>query len=161
MKVERARGRIRTSKLTGTVRVVSGGYANVMPNSKLSINAVEAYPLEDFSAEAIRSQTAEAQKVANGGGSEQDIAEAKIELEVRFRTLTRAVRELLLTVFLGSRDFGPPCEVDGGCGGGRSCTSTFLFVVALSRENRYTDHGAAIWSCTAECASTVVLPCVR
>ncbi|KAL3964837.1 hypothetical protein ACCO45_001841 [Purpureocillium lilacinum] len=39
-------------------------------------------PLEDFSADAIRSQIAEAQKVANGNGSEQDIAEAKIELEV-------------------------------------------------------------------------------
>jgi F-type H+-transporting ATPase subunit delta len=49
----------------------------------MSINAVEGYPLEDFSAEAVRSQIAEAQKVANGSGSEQDIAEAKIELEVR------------------------------------------------------------------------------
>lgn len=48
----------------------------------MSINAPEGYPLEDFSAEAIRNQIAEAQKVANGGGSEQDIAEAKIELEV-------------------------------------------------------------------------------
>ena len=50
----------------------------------MSINAPEGYPLEDFSAEAIRNQIAEAQKVANGGGSEQDIAEAKIELEVRY-----------------------------------------------------------------------------
>ena len=63
--------------------VVSGGFATVQPNSVLSINAVEGYPLEDFSAEAVRSQIAEAQKVANGSGSEQDIAEAKIELEVR------------------------------------------------------------------------------
>ncbi|CAJ0553519.1 Ff.00g120310.m01.CDS01 [Fusarium sp. VM40] len=61
---------------------LSGGFATVQPNSVLSINAVEGYPLEDFSAEAIRAQTAEAQKVANGSGSEQDIAEAKIELEV-------------------------------------------------------------------------------
>lgn len=60
---------------------VSGGFAVVQPNSALSINAVEAYPLEDFSAEAVRNQLAEAQKVANGSGSEQDIAEAKIELE--------------------------------------------------------------------------------
>ncbi|TGJ84422.1 hypothetical protein E0Z10_g4345 [Xylaria hypoxylon] len=60
---------------------LSGGFATVQPNSVLSINAVEGYPLEDFSAEAVRSQIAEAQKVANGGGSEQDIAEAKIELE--------------------------------------------------------------------------------
>ncbi|KAI0460364.1 ATP synthase delta chain [Xylaria acuta] len=61
---------------------LSGGFATVQPNSVLSINAVEGYPLEDFSAEAVRSQIAEAQKVANGSGSEQDVAEAKIELEV-------------------------------------------------------------------------------
>ncbi|KAI0486896.1 ATP synthase delta chain [Xylaria cf. heliscus] len=61
---------------------LSGGFATVQPNSVLSINAVEGYPLEDFSAEAVRSQIAEAQKVASGSGSEQDIAEAKIELEV-------------------------------------------------------------------------------
>jgi len=39
--------------------------------------------LEDFSIEAVRSQITEAQKIASGNGSEQDIAEAKIELEVR------------------------------------------------------------------------------
>ena len=61
---------------------VSGGFAIVQPNSVMSINAVEGYPLEDFSAEAVRAQISEAQKVANGSGSEQDIAEAKIELEV-------------------------------------------------------------------------------
>ncbi|KAF4463366.1 atp synthase delta mitochondrial precursor [Fusarium albosuccineum] len=61
---------------------LSGGFATVQPNSVLSINAVEGYPLEDFSADAIRAQIAEAQKVASGSGSEQDIAEAKIELEV-------------------------------------------------------------------------------
>lgn len=61
---------------------VSGGFAVVQPNSALSINAVEGFPLEDFSADAVRAQISEAQKVANGSGSEQDIAEAKIELEV-------------------------------------------------------------------------------
>lgn len=79
---------------------MSGGFATVQPGSKLSINAVEGYPLEDFSAEvcsnqgavlrelcltitqAVRSQIQEAQKIASGSGSEQDIAEAKIELEV-------------------------------------------------------------------------------
>lgn len=65
---------------------MSGGYATVQPNSALSINAVEAYPLEDFSADAVKSQIAEAQKVASGNGSEQDIAEAKIELEVRTKS---------------------------------------------------------------------------
>ncbi|ORY69839.1 ATP synthase [Pseudomassariella vexata] len=61
---------------------LSGGFAIVQPNSVMSINAVEGYPLEDFSADAVRAQITEAQKVANGSGSEQDIAEAKIELEV-------------------------------------------------------------------------------
>lgn len=32
--------------------------------------------------QAVKNQIAEAQKIANGSGSEQDIAEAKIELEV-------------------------------------------------------------------------------
>jgi F-type H+-transporting ATPase subunit delta len=50
----------------------------------MSINSPEGYALEDFSSEAIKSQIAEATKVANGSGSEQDIAEAKIELEVRW-----------------------------------------------------------------------------
>lgn len=54
----------------------------MQPNSELSINAVEGFPLEDFSIENVRSQIAEAQKIAGGSGSEQDIAEAKIELEV-------------------------------------------------------------------------------
>lgn len=62
--------------------IVSGGFAIVQPNSVLSINAVEGYPIEDFSEEAIRSQISEAQKIASGSGSEQDIAEAKIEIEV-------------------------------------------------------------------------------
>ncbi|KAI9724859.1 MAG: hypothetical protein M1812_000135 [Candelaria pacifica] len=61
---------------------LSGGFAIVQPNSQLSINAVEGFPLEEFSSEAVRSQIAEAQKIAGGSGSEQDIAEAKIELEV-------------------------------------------------------------------------------
>ncbi|EXJ78013.1 ATP synthase subunit delta, mitochondrial [Capronia epimyces CBS 606.96] len=61
---------------------LSGGFAVVQPNSVLSINAVEGFPLEEFSEEAVKSQISEAQKIASGSGSEQDIAEAKIELEV-------------------------------------------------------------------------------
>ncbi|MCJ1350378.1 MAG: delta subunit of the central stalk of mitochondrial F1F0 ATP synthase, atp16 [Icmadophila ericetorum] len=61
---------------------LSGGFAIVQPNSSLSLNAVEGYPLEDFSAEAVRSQITEAQKITSGSGSQQDIEEAKIELEV-------------------------------------------------------------------------------
>ncbi|KAK9461326.1 ATP synthase delta chain mitochondrial precursor [Lipomyces oligophaga] len=60
---------------------VSGGFATVQPGSFLSINAVEAYPVEDFSPEAIRAQLAEAQKNSTAG-SEIDQVEAQIELEV-------------------------------------------------------------------------------
>lgn len=63
----------------------------------MSINAPEGYPLEDFSAEAIRAQIAEAQKIANGTGSEQDIAEAKIELEVSLVSMRFRSRMVLLT----------------------------------------------------------------
>jgi len=61
---------------------LSGGFAVVQPDSQLSINAVEGFPLEDFSPDAVRAQITEAQKIVSGSGSEQDIAEAKIELEV-------------------------------------------------------------------------------
>lgn len=62
---------------------LSGGFAVINPGSVLSINAVEGYPLEAFSIEAVRNQIAEAQKIAAGSGSAQDVAEAQIELEVR------------------------------------------------------------------------------
>ena len=62
--------------------VVSGGFATVQPGNLRSINAVEAYSLEDFSPEAVRSGLADAQRVASGGGSEEEVAEARIELEV-------------------------------------------------------------------------------
>jgi hypothetical protein len=42
--------------------------------------------------QAVRNQIAEAQKIASGSGSEQDIAEAKIELEVRVPVLRREKR---------------------------------------------------------------------
>ncbi|KAK7526633.1 ATP synthase subunit delta [Phyllosticta citriasiana] len=61
---------------------LSGGFAVVQPENHMTINAVEAYPLEDFSADAVRNQITEAQKVVNGGGSEVDIVEAQAELEV-------------------------------------------------------------------------------
>lgn len=38
--------------------IVSGGFATVQPNSVLSVNAVEGYPLEDFSAEVSNGQAA-------------------------------------------------------------------------------------------------------
>lgn len=60
---------------------VSGGFAVVQPNSSLSINAVEAYPMEAFSADNVRNAITEAQKGASSS-NEQEAAEAKIELEV-------------------------------------------------------------------------------
>jgi len=73
---------LKDSAKVNVIITVSGGFAVVQPNSVMSINAVEGYPLEDFSPEAVRAQISEAQKVANGSGGEQDIAEARIELEV-------------------------------------------------------------------------------
>lgn len=99
------------------IPTVSGGFAVVQPNSALSINAVEAYPLEDFSAESVRAQISEAQKVANGSGSEQDIAEAKIELEVSPLCLQNwqpsSGEQSQLTSSTGSGDPAGFPEVDG------------------------------------------------
>jgi len=61
---------------------VSGGFATVHPNNLLTINAVEAAPLEDFSLEAVRANLSEAQKVAAGNGSEEDKLEASLEVGV-------------------------------------------------------------------------------
>ncbi|ORX61530.1 epsilon subunit of F1F0-ATP synthase N-terminal domain-containing protein [Hesseltinella vesiculosa] len=61
---------------------VSGGFAIVNPDSSLNINAVEATPLEDLSAERIQAALAQAQQTANGSGSELEKAQAKIEVEV-------------------------------------------------------------------------------
>ena len=52
------------------------------PDSSLNINAVEAFPLEEFSAEAIRHNLAEAHRVANSGATEEEKLAAKIEVEV-------------------------------------------------------------------------------
>jgi len=70
---------------------------------------VEGYPLEDFSAEAVRSQIVEAQKIAGGSGSEQDIAEAKIELEVSFHLV---IGSQLLTLPLGFGELASCSQVD-------------------------------------------------
>ncbi|ESK96651.1 atp synthase delta mitochondrial [Moniliophthora roreri MCA 2997] len=61
---------------------VSGGFATVHPNNKLTINIVEGAPIEDFSAEVVRTNLQEALKVANGNGSEEDKMEARIEADV-------------------------------------------------------------------------------
>jgi len=60
----------------------SSGFATVHPNNKLTINVVEAAPLETFSPEAVRTNLQEALKVASGSGSEVDRVEARIEADV-------------------------------------------------------------------------------
>ena len=71
------------------------------PNNRLTINVVEAAPLEDFSIEvcsvmrypntlsltdlfmkAVRSKLQEALKVASGNGSEAEKMEARVEADV-------------------------------------------------------------------------------
>ncbi|KAH7916570.1 F1 complex, delta/epsilon subunit of ATPase [Hygrophoropsis aurantiaca] len=65
---------------------VSGGFANVHPGNKLTINVIEAAPLDSFSPEAtlqaVRANLQEALKVATGNGSEEDKMEARIEADV-------------------------------------------------------------------------------
>ncbi|KAH0827874.1 F1 complex, delta/epsilon subunit of ATPase [Lanmaoa asiatica] len=61
---------------------VSGGFANVHPSNKLTINVVEGAPLESFSPEAVRTNLQEALRVAAGNGSEEDKLEARIEADV-------------------------------------------------------------------------------
>ncbi|KAH9083645.1 epsilon subunit of F1F0-ATP synthase N-terminal domain-containing protein [Lactarius deliciosus] len=68
--------------LFGCDFLVSGGFATVHPNNKLTINAIEAAPLEDFSLEAVRANLQEAQKVLGGNGPEEDKVEARIEADV-------------------------------------------------------------------------------
>lgn len=94
---------------------MSGGFAIVQPNSLMSINAVEGFPLEDFSADAVKAQIAEAQKVASGSGSEQDIAEAKIELEVSLQLMARQYqmrRADMRFVLLGAGESAGCSEID-------------------------------------------------
>ncbi|PWZ03101.1 epsilon subunit of F1F0-ATP synthase N-terminal domain-containing protein [Testicularia cyperi] len=61
---------------------VSGGFATVHPNNKLVVNAIEAYPLDQFSPEAVRSALQEAQRVVSSSSSAESKAEAEIEIEV-------------------------------------------------------------------------------
>lgn len=49
--VSRATGLVGIGLIGSSPRAVSGGFAIVQPGSRLSINAVEGFPLEDFSAD--------------------------------------------------------------------------------------------------------------
>lgn len=60
---------------------VSGGLASVQPDSTLCVTSIEAFPLESFSQESIKSLVSEASK--NVGSSDEKIAaKAAIQLEV-------------------------------------------------------------------------------
>jgi len=61
---------------------ISGGFATMHPTNELTVNVVEGAPLEDFSPEAVRANLDEANRVANGSGSEKDKIEARVEVGV-------------------------------------------------------------------------------
>ncbi|WRT66860.1 ATP synthase F1, epsilon subunit [Kwoniella shivajii] len=61
---------------------VSSGFATVHGNNTLTINAVEAYQLDKFSPENIRSALADANRVLSSSAPESEKAEARIEVEV-------------------------------------------------------------------------------
>lgn len=60
------------------------------PDSSLNINAIEAFPVDEFSAEAVRTGLAEAQRLVNSGATEEEKIAAKIEVEV-FEALQAAI----------------------------------------------------------------------
>lgn len=62
--------------------------------------------------QAIRNQIAEAQKIASGSGSEQDIAEAKIELEVCQLFFSFSLLCIANFFSTGSRNPPGPREID-------------------------------------------------
>ncbi|KAJ3008330.1 delta subunit of the central stalk of mitochondrial F1F0 ATP synthase, atp16 [Thoreauomyces humboldtii] len=67
----------------------SGGFAIINPDSTLNINAVEAFPLEEIDAEAVRRGADDANR-RTSTGSEADRLIAKVELEV-YEALAAAV----------------------------------------------------------------------
>ncbi|KAK3833998.1 MAG: hypothetical protein J3R72DRAFT_452740 [Linnemannia gamsii] len=76
-------GVIEVIEATGSKKFfVSGGFATMNPDSSLNINAVEAFPVEEFSAETIRHNLAEAQRLSNSASTEEEKIAAKIEVEV-------------------------------------------------------------------------------
>ncbi|KAF9407021.1 delta subunit of the central stalk of mitochondrial F1F0 ATP synthase, atp16 [Podila epigama] len=84
-------GVVEVLEATGSKKFfVSGGFATMNPDSSLYINAIEAFPVEDFSAEAVRNGLAEAQRVATSGATEEEKIAAKIEVEV-FEALQAAI----------------------------------------------------------------------
>lgn len=60
---------------------VSGGFVSVLPDSKIAITSVEAFPLDSFEPSTVKTLLAEAQKNASSA-DEKVAAEASIEVEV-------------------------------------------------------------------------------
>ncbi|AWU75627.1 ATP synthase F1, epsilon subunit [Pichia kudriavzevii] len=60
---------------------VSGGFVSVLPESKIAITSVEAFPLDSFEPSTVKTLLAEAQKKADSS-DELAAAEASIEVEV-------------------------------------------------------------------------------
>ncbi|WVQ71477.1 hypothetical protein IAR50_001015 [Cryptococcus sp. DSM 104548] len=61
---------------------ISAGFATVHANNTLSVNAVEAYPLDKFSPENIKAALADANRVLGSNAPESEKAEARIEVDV-------------------------------------------------------------------------------
>ncbi|WOO78477.1 ATP synthase subunit delta, mitochondrial [Vanrija pseudolonga] len=69
---------------------VSAGFATVHGNNSITINAVDAYPLDAFTIENVRAGLAEANKVIASSAPEAEKAEARVEVEV-FEALQAAL----------------------------------------------------------------------
>ncbi|EIW70268.1 F-type H+-transporting ATPase subunit delta [Tremella mesenterica] len=68
----------------------STGFATMHENNMLTINAVEAYPLENFSLENVRAGLADANRVLSSAAPDAEKAEAGVELVV-FEALQAAL----------------------------------------------------------------------
>ncbi|KAI9225889.1 MAG: F1 complex, delta/epsilon subunit of ATPase [Piptocephalis tieghemiana] len=76
-------GIVEIVRAEGTKKLfLSGGFAIINPDSTLNINALEAFPLDEFSPEAVASGLANAQKTATSGATEAEREAAKVEIEV-------------------------------------------------------------------------------
>ncbi|KAL7750266.1 delta subunit of the central stalk of mitochondrial F1F0 ATP synthase, atp16 [Sorochytrium milnesiophthora] len=69
---------------------VSGGFAFVHPDSSMSINAVEAFTLDQFDAQAVRANLDDANRRLSATKDTAQQAEIKIEIQV-YSSLDRAL----------------------------------------------------------------------
>ncbi|KAH3670891.1 hypothetical protein OGAPHI_000602 [Ogataea philodendri] len=80
---ELAPGVVEVIESSGTTSkyFISGGFASILPGSKLNVSTVEVFPLDAFSSESIKTQLAEANKNASSA-DESVAAEAAVEIEL-------------------------------------------------------------------------------